>query len=154
MINPDASINRLDMTFGGKRVNVPWRGGQKNVNHGPAWRGVPLAKTAGEGPAFEGRSDGQVYSISYREEDGRLTIAAGIRNESDKAFVANPRARLTLGIYHEMKDPGAYFETFLPTLLRCEKTHFWGYFQNPNGQVLVIASPDPVASWKIGYIGF
>ncbi len=38
-----------------------------------------------------------------------------------------------------------------PTLLRCESTHFWGYFMSPKGKILVIASPDPIASWSHEY---
>ena len=42
-------------------------------------------------------------------------------------------------------------ERFFPTLLRCEKTHFWGYFMRPDGVILAVASPDPVVSWANGY---
>jgi hypothetical protein len=37
-------------------------------------------------------------------------------------------------------------------LLRCERTHFWGYFQSPGGQILTVSSPDAIASRSIGYI--
>ena len=162
VINPDGSINTLSMTFGGERVNVPWR--KSDENSGPAWKApaaqkssghgvVPLKKTKGDGLVFEGHSGDQTYSLAYRDEQGDLTLEAGIRNDSDKPLVAAPDVRLTLGIDHEMNDPKGYFSMFFPTLLRCEKTHFWGYFETPNGQVLAIASKDPVASWSLAYMG-
>jgi hypothetical protein len=161
-VNPDGTIKRLEMTFGGKRVEVPWR--KSDGRSGPAWkvpagqkadgdRSVPLKKTSGDGLVFQGRSGDQIYSLAYRDEQGDLTLEAAVRNESDKTFVAAPEVRLALGIDHEMNDPKSYFSMFFPSLLRCEKTHFWGYFETPNGQVLAIASKDPVASWARQYIG-
>ena len=161
-INPDGSINHLAMTFGGRRIDVPWR--NANENFGPAWKLpvaresdgnglVALKKTDGDGLVFEGRAGDQVYSLAYRDEQGDLTIEAGIRNESDKPLVADPYVRLALGIDHEMNDPKRYFSMFFPSLLRCEKTHLWGYFETPNGQVLALASKDPVASWALDYMG-
>tara|TARA_R110002049_G_scaffold206269_1_gene376762 strand:+ start:176 stop:433 length:258 start_codon:yes stop_codon:yes gene_type:complete len=60
---------------------------------------------------------------------------------------------MILGIDNEMTNPQTYYGQFFPTLLRCEKTHFGGYFQNPNGQILTITSPDAIASRQINYIG-
>ena len=42
-------------------------------------------------------------------------------------------------------------ERFFPTLLRCEKSHFWGYFMRPDGVILAVASPDPVVAWAKVY---
>ncbi len=162
IINSDGSIVNLAMTFGGKRVDVPWR--KSDGSSGPAWKLsvaqkadgkglVSLKKTNGDGLVFEGRVGEQVYSLAYRDEAGDLTLEAGIRNDSDKLFVAAPEVRLVLGIDHEMNNPTNYFTMFFPSLLRCERAHFWGYFETPNGQVLAIASKDPVASWALGYIG-
>jgi len=150
LIKRDGTLDRLSMTFGGKRVEVPWRHSSRT---GPSWEGVSLSKTNGEALVFEGRSGDRVYSIAYRDEEGEFTISAGIRNEGSQPLVASPRVRFALGIDHEMKDPASYFTIFFPTLLRCEKSYLWGYFQSPNGQVLAIASKEPVASWALGYLG-
>ena len=161
-ISSNGMIQHLSMMFGGKRVDVPWR--KSDGNSGPAWK-VPtngkaggsslvrLKKKTGEGLVFEGRAGDQMYSITYRDERGDLTFEAAVRNDSDKPLVAGPWLGLMLGIDHEMKDPKEYFSIFFPSLLRCEKTHFWGYFESPNGQVLAIASRDPIASWSREYIG-
>lgn len=42
-------------------------------------------------------------------------------------------------------------EQFYPTFMRCESTHFWGYFMRTDGKMLAVASPDPVASWSNHY---
>ena len=39
-------------------------------------------------------------------------------------------------------------EQFFPTLLRCEKTHFYGYFSTPSGRVFALSSSDKIASWS------
>ncbi|MBE6965488.1 MAG: hypothetical protein E7441_05575 [Ruminococcaceae bacterium] len=38
-----------------------------------------------------------------------------------------------------------------PSMLRCEKTHFHGYFMSPDGKILAIASPDAIASYSLLY---
>jgi hypothetical protein len=40
---------------------------------------------------------------------------------------------------------------FFPTMMRCEKTHFWGYAMSPEGDILTIGSPDSIASWSLDY---
>jgi hypothetical protein len=152
MVNPDGTFKRVDMTFGTKRINIPWRSGT-NGTCGPAWAGVKLSPVPDAPLRFAGRSGDAGYSLAYRDDGGRLTIEAALRNDGPQPLEARPHVRLTLGIDQEMKEPRTYFQKFFPTLLRCEPTHFWGYFQNPNGQILAIGSPDPIASWAHGYQG-
>uniref|UniRef100_UPI003593E47D hypothetical protein n=1 Tax=Pricia sp. TaxID=2268138 RepID=UPI003593E47D len=149
-INGKGAITALVMSYDGEAVQIPWR---TDEHGGPAWAGVDLTRVVGKKLYFEGRENDQLYSLEYKDVDGKLTIIAGLKNEGSKPFAAAPSAAVRIGINHEMKDPQAYFDKFFPTLLRCEKTHFWGYFQNPNGQILTISSPDPIASRQIGYMG-
>jgi hypothetical protein len=44
-----------------------------------------------------------------------------------------------------------WHEKFFPTLLRCEKTHFWGYYMNTAERALAIATAESVASYDIVY---
>ncbi len=149
-INETGGIAQLEMPFDGKIVEIPWRNDEQG---GPTWEGIDLNRQSGEKLLFKGKRGDQIYTLEYKDEDGRLTLKAGLKNEGSVPFLANPSVGLRLGIDHEMKDPETYYEKFFPTLLRCEKTHFWGYFQNPNGHILTISSPDPVASRQIGYMG-
>ena len=56
-----------------------------------------------------------------------------------------------VGINCEMLSYPTWNDRYFPTLLRCEKTHFWGYFMTPCGRILTIGSPDPVASYMMNY---
>jgi hypothetical protein len=149
VLNDSGAITELQMMFNNKLAKIPWR---TDANSGPAWKGITMSRVAGNKLLFEGKKDEQVYSIEYKDVQGKLTLVAGLKNESAKPFLANPSISLRLGIDNEMKEAKKYFTIFFPTLLRCERTHFWGYFQSPSGQVLTISSPDAIASRTIGYI--
>jgi hypothetical protein len=149
VLNDSGAITELQMLFSTKLVNIPWR---TDANGGPSWKGITMSKVAGNKILFEGRKNEQVYSLEYKDVKGKLTLVAGLKNKSAKPFLANPSISLRLGIDNEMKDSKTYFNIFFPTLLRCERTHFWGYFQSPGGQVLTISSPDSIASRTIEYI--
>jgi hypothetical protein len=149
VVNDKGSIINLQMTFKKKLVNIPWR---NDANGGPAWKGIQLSKVTGNKVVFEGKQNDQLYTIEYKDVQGKLAIIASLKNESAQPLMANPAIGLRLGIDNEMKDPKKYFNTFFPTLLRCERTHFWGYFQSPDGQILTVSSPDAIASRTIEYI--
>jgi hypothetical protein len=149
MLNDSGAMTKLQMVFTNKLVNIPWR---TDANGGPAWKDITMNKIAGNKLLFEGRKNEQVYSIEYKDVQGKLTMVASLKNESAKPFLASPSISLRLGIDNEMKETKKYFNVFFPTLLRCERTHFWGYFQSPGGQILTISSPDAIASRTIGYI--
>ena len=80
------------------------------------------------------------------ETEKGLRIHVRIKNYTSQAFRPD-RLSLMLGIDTYMDRYPAWNQKVFPTLLRCEKTHLWGYFRSPNGQILGIACPDPVASW-------
>ncbi|MEO5995810.1 MAG: hypothetical protein ABIN89_03740 [Chitinophagaceae bacterium] len=148
-VDNQGAITQLSMQFNGKHVSIPWR---QDEYAGPAWSGVTMTKAKGNQLRFEGSENRIGYTLEYKNVHGKLTLIAQLINESDEPYLVNPSLSLRLGIDHEMKDPKKYFSCFFPTLLRCESSHFWGYFQNPNGQILTIASPNPIASRNIGYI--
>ena len=60
-------------------------------------------------------------------------------------------ATLVLGIDSEMLSYPRWNYRYFPTLLRCEKTHFWGYLMTPQGRIMTLGSPDPVASYTMNY---
>ena len=83
-------------------------------------------------------------SSGYRIMDICLTNTAGVPFQPVKAG-------LKLGVDTWMDRYPEWLDKFFPTLLFCEKTHFYGYFQSPSGKMLGIVSPDPVASWSFDY---
>lgn len=36
-------------------------------------------------------------------------------------------------------------------MLRCEKTHFYGYFSKPNGEITAVACPDAIKAYTLKY---
>ena len=139
------------MTFGNdKSVSVPWHSTGEYA--GPSFSYTDLYKKK----AFT-YSSMKTYplshSIKYTEENGKLTLLLTVKNNSETTQVIEDETSFRLGINTIMANPKEYFSIFFPTLLRSEKTHFWGYFEAPDGHVLALASSDPIASWHLDYIG-
>lgn len=90
-------------------------------------------------------------SLSYHvHPQGALVITAAISNPS--AEPTPPfRAGLRLGLDSFLVHYPDYLHQFFPTLLRCEKTHLWGYFSAPDGGILTIFTDAPVASYTLEY---
>jgi hypothetical protein len=148
-----------DMTWkraGSPPVNIAFRhdryaGFSWHVHTGGQWHvELPLARVKPGADEFATTLDGVVYSLTYAVKDGRLEVVAGVRNTSGKVFTPT-RVLVNVGVDTEMVSYPSWHERFSPTLLRCETTHFWGYFMRPDGVILGIASPDPVVSWANGY---
>lgn len=135
---------------------------------GPTWYGrwdgsekkLRLRQVEPGKPVYEIVRDGIRFRIEYcprQEAEGfnsrtRMAIVATITNTTGKAWKP-ATAGLQLGLDTWMEKWPDWNSRFFPTLLRCEKTHFWGYAMAPDGRILMIASPDPVASWSVDYNG-
>ena len=125
-------------------------GPQWMVEDGDGWHAVPMTASRGAAPTFTG-SFGQVaFGLRYELRGTVLAIKATAHNKGTTAF--NPvRAGIQLGINTSMEKYPDWNDLYFPTLLRCERTHFWGYLMTPSGRILGIGSPDPVASWHLDY---
>ena len=88
--------------------------------------------------------------LKYHRNPSFLTFEISMKNNGAKVF-APVKAGIALGVDTYMDQYPHWLTKFFPTLLMNEKTHFYGYFQSPQGQVLGIASPDPIASWSVDY---
>jgi hypothetical protein len=122
-----------------------------HVKNGREWdTQLPLVRVQSGRDEFALNRNGIVYSLDYTVKGDRLEIRAQIKNESGQPF-SPERVLVNVGVDTEMATYPEWQQRFFPTLLRCEKTHFWGYFMRPDGIILGIASPDPIASWANGY---
>jgi hypothetical protein len=131
-------------SFAGPTWYGRWDGGDKKLR----LRQVEAGK-----PVYEMVRDGIRFRIEYRQAPlGRTAIVATATNSTAKPWKPET-AGLQLGLDTWMEKWPDWNQRFFPTLLRCEKTHFWGYAMAPDGRILVIASPDPVASWSVDYNG-
>ncbi|MDP4204902.1 MAG: hypothetical protein Q8859_02780, partial [Bacteroidota bacterium] len=124
---------------------------RKDSYAGPAWKGVVLSLKDEKKVLFEGSKDNVTYSLQYLVQKGHLTVRAGIKNQTDKTISPLP-ARLIIGINSEMRTYPEWDNRFFPTLLRCEKTHLWGYFMTPKKRIFAIGVSEPVASYTMNYI--
>jgi len=146
-LGEDGTIHALQANSAGEWEDVEFRQG---VLAGPAWAGVKMQRIEGSADSFVGVAGGVRHSLVYRIEQDRLAIVAQLKNEGAVDY-APKAARLVLGINSEMLTYPAWDYRYFPTLLRCEKTHFWGYFMTPKGRIMTIGSPDPVASYSFNY---
>jgi hypothetical protein len=143
----DGTIRALEVKSGGEWERVEFRHG---TLAGPAWAGVKMQRVEGSACSFAGAVNGVRHFLRYRIEGNRLAIMARLENEGLTDY-APKAARLVLGINSEMVSYPSWDYRYFPTLLRCEKTHFWGYFMTPKGRIMTIGSPDPVASYNMNY---
>lgn len=129
---------------------------------------VPFRK--GEGPRLELLRDGIIHPISVLEQGAALHGDCGslhcsmqwevndshamlriiLENRGDTPLFPDA-INLRLGIDCCMDTPKTWKDKYFPTLLRCEKTHFYGYFRSPSGHILALASPDPIACYQLEY---
>lgn len=104
-----------------------------------------------KGPALYGLDkDGIEGKLDFAEYEDYAVITAEITNTGDEDFSPR-RLGVYLGVDTYMDSYPSWNEKLFPTMLRFEKTHFYGYFMSPMGDILGIASDMPFASYEIFY---
>lgn len=88
--------------------------------------------------------------LTYKAWKGLPALEVTLINQGYVPFQPE-KAGLRLGIDTYMEKYPDWFGKYFPTLMRNEKTHFYGYLQTPAGRTLGIVSPQPVASWSVEY---
>lgn len=99
---------------------------------------------------FRTSIDGIVCELSFFEHNTLPSFKVKLINESRTVFQPT-KAGIKLGLDIYMDKYPEWYSKLFPTLMRCEKTHFYGYLQTPNEYTLGIISEEPVASWSIDY---
>lgn len=112
--------------------------------------GLKPVVLSGCGGKYSGTVNGIKLNLSYADTEASLIIKAEAENLSGVPFVPDALG-LKLGIDTYMAGYPQWNDVFFPTMLRCEKTHFWGYFMSPLHDTVVISCPDPVAAWELDY---
>lgn len=98
---------------------------------------------------LRGEQDGIKVTAQYKTEADFISLHLQIENTRADAFVG--KIGFHTGVDSWMERYPQWHTTFFPTLLRCEKTHMWGYYMNTAGNALAIATSAGVASYDIGY---
>lgn len=121
---------------------------------GPAWvikgKTVTLKQDADDSSSYSGHAGQLHVTLRYSLAGTRLAVRAAIQN-TGKEPAEKLQAGLRLGVDTYMEKYPDWNDRYFPTLLRCERTHFWGYLMTPRGRILTVGSPDPVASWHMDY---
>lgn len=108
-----------------------------------------LWSLTGNGTA-ETTVDGIGCRIVYGEDSVSPYIDVTLTNGRHTPFQPE-KAGLRLGIDTYMANFPEWLGKMFPTMLLCEKTHFHGYMQSPEGGMLVMTSDAPLASWSIDH---
>ncbi len=99
---------------------------------------------------FSGETSEIGVALSYSLEIKAFAIRATIKNKTADDIPIDT-LMLRLGINTEMDTYPHWNQVYFPTMMRCERNFFWGYLMNPEGNILTIVSPDPIASWNHSY---
>lgn len=100
--------------------------------------------------AFSADIDGVNCRIFYKEWNGQPSMEVTLANNGHVPFQPE-KAGLKLGVDTYMDKYPDWFGKYFPTLMRNEKSHFYGYLQTPAEHTLALVSPQPVASWSVDY---
>lgn len=154
LLNENGGLEKLKF---GEHFEVPFR---DDCYSGPVFYEkcdgtdiiIPLEQR--EQGYFEKEYNGCLWSLLYEEEtlDGNsvLKITAEIKRNAESTYVPQ-MAGIQLGIDCYMDSYPQWNTQLFPTMLRCEKTHFWGYMMSPESKIMGLASPDPVVCWNLEY---
>lgn len=113
---------------------------------------VPWQKESNKLTSFFIENDSLICKLRYELTPRTLVLNVSVKNKTSQTIYPK-KISLKIGIDAYMSKYPTWNKKHFPTLLRCEKTHFWGYTMSPEGSVLGIASAEPVASWSVDYIG-
>ena len=93
--------------------------------------------------------NGEGLSLELDTEitDDSFIYNVSIKNKTDRDITPDAVV-LRLGIDSYMATYPEWSEKLFPTTLRCERTHLWGYFSSPDGNIVGIGCASPVASWR------
>lgn len=105
---------------------------------------------AQSGHVFSGERQGIEFCLAYTEKEREVILRTRIKNRSGRD-IAVKNLGLRTGIDCYMEDYPAWNQIFFPTLIRCEKTHLWGYFESPAQKLFAIAVTEPVAAYHFEY---
>lgn len=153
-VRPNGYVERLIFENRPHNDTIPFF--TKNENAGPSFYvenngKKTIAQWTPDGYlSFRSTIDHVECRLSYQTYNGQPALKVTLTNQGHTPFQPT-KAGLRLGIDTYMDKYPDWFGKYFPTLLRNEKTHFFGYMQTPEGHSLGIISPDPIASWSVDY---
>jgi len=125
----------------------------QNKMKGPSWYGnwndtlYTVNLSHKNGLLFTGKQADLYFEIEYLKSSDVPCFRVLVQNQG-ATTVRTQKMGLRSGIDTYMDNYPEWFSKYFPTLMRCEKTHFWGYFQSPSQRIIGIVCNQPVASWS------
>lgn len=101
------------------------------------------------GDVYEGTSDKLFFALGYEICDDYLKMNVRVENRGESDFC--DEIGFHTGVDSYLESYPQWHEPFFPTMLRCEKTHLWGYYMNTAENALAVATDAPVSSYDIIY---
>lgn len=89
------------------------------------------------------------FLLRYDVKETHLEINIEIKNNGTEVITED--IGFHMGIDSYMESYPQWHKPFFPTLLRCEKTHMWGYYMNTEENALALATAAGVSSYDINY---
>lgn len=153
-ITPSGCIGQI--IFKGKKSNdtIPFFRGKEN--DGPSFytrmddRNTVARWTPDGLYSYRADIGGIECKLTYLNHKGVPSLRVRLTNLSHVPFQPQ-KAGLKLGIDTYMDKYPDWFGKYFPTLMRNEKTHFYGYLQTPRRHTLGIVCEQPVAAWSVDY---
>ncbi len=99
---------------------------------------------------FEGILNNIKFTLNFVDNNDYGTIYTRIENIGNEDFCGKSLG-IKLGIDTYMVSYPQWNDIFFPTMLRCENTHFFGYFMTPQGKIMSLVSKSPIASYSYDY---
>lgn len=153
-ISKDGVAKQLIFKSGNQKDTIPFFVGK--ANDGPSF----YLKVNGEEKrgkwlpngrnSYRTNIDGISCQLTYCSLNHSPAIQVTMCNESLTTFQPQ-KAGLKLGVDTYMEKYPQWFGKYFPTLMRCEKTHFYGYMQTPGKHTLALVCQQPIASWSVDY---
>lgn len=146
-------LRSLRMVFDGQLCEIPLR---SDRYHGVCWLidGQEIsteAREEGGRMIYTGKSGDLLLTLFYSAGIGNSLVITATMENLGSTSVRPLRASLRLGFDTYLERYPNYNDQLFPTLLRCEKTHLWGYFSTPSGRLLAIFTDAPTASYTLDY---
>lgn len=157
-LRPNGSVASMKQRHGTdwKRIQFREKGPHEGIRWYGEWEGVKhaidlsLTSQDKESIEFEHEDECFKYALNYSMAQDCLVVRATLQNIG-RVPIQPQCCGLKIGLDTYMESYPSWNNKLFPTLLRSETTHFWGYAMSPNGMILGIASPDPIASWSLDY---
>ena len=112
---------------------------------------VALSAVKEDDLAFSGFYDDIRFSICYEKRDGKPVIKVSATNEGTEIFQPMT-AGIRLGVDSYQEKYPNWNNKLIPNVMRCERTHHWGFAMSPKGSILGWICPTPVASYSINFM--